>query len=75
MQEKGKMNTGRENKSSKDYYDMTEEASKRPDGEEANVAARQAESDDINEETTQSRVDGPKGDSWGENKVAVSDDD
>ncbi len=75
MLNKTQKDTGRENRTSKDYYDLTEEASKRPGSEEATVAARQAESDDIHEETTQGPVDRPEGDNWGENKVAVSDDD
>ena len=61
MQENEREPTGRANKSSKDYYDLTEEASKRPGGEEATIAARQAESDDIHAETTSSRVDSTEG--------------
>ena len=57
----------------KEHFDLTEEASKRPGSEAATEAARQAESDDSNEETGLGKVDGPDG--WVENKVAVSDDD
>jgi len=57
------------NKSSADYYDMTEENSKQSDSTQQ---ARQSESDDINEESTQGAVSSPKGDNWGENKVSTS---
>ena len=60
------------NKGSADYYDMSEEASKRLGGTQQ---ARQSESDDLNEETTQGPVSSPEGDHWGENKVATSLDD
>ena len=60
------------NKTSTDYYDMTEESSKRSSGTQQ---ARQAESDDVNEETTQRPVSSPEGDHWGQNKIATSLDD
>jgi hypothetical protein len=56
-----------------DYYDLSAEASKRPHG--GTEEARQAESDDINEESTQGPVSSPKGDDWAENKIATSLDD
>ena len=62
-------NPERSDKGAADYYDMSEEASKRPDSTQQ---ARQSESDDLNEETTQGSVSSPKGDHWGENKVATS---
>ena len=59
----------------KPYYDLTEEASKRPGGEEATDAAREAETlDDFNGENN-NVLSKPQGDDWAENKVAVSDDD
>ena len=51
----------------KPYYDLTEEGSKRPGGEEATSAAREAENNNGPNKT--------QGDEWAENKVAVSDDD
>lgn len=56
-------------KGAADYNDLTEEASKRTGGAKQ---ARQAENDDIHEETTQGPVSTPQGDDWGENKVATS---
>ena len=56
------------------HFDLSEESSKRPEGEAATVAARQSESDDINEESGLGPVDGP-GDSYGENRVSTSLDD
>jgi hypothetical protein len=62
------------NKSSADYYDMTEEASKRPQ-QGGTQEARQSESDDLNEEASQGPVSSPSGDSWAENKVSTSLDE
>jgi hypothetical protein len=41
------------------HFDLTEEASKRDGGEEATIAARQVESDDVNEETNTGAVNLP----------------
>jgi len=51
-------------------YDLSEEASRRP-GEGATEAARQAESDDANEETGLGPVDSEKG-GPAENRVTTS---
>jgi hypothetical protein len=58
-----------------DYYDITEKASTRNHSSSETEQARQFESDDINEETTQGPVSSPSGDSWAENKVSTSLDD
>jgi len=42
---------------SKRNFDLTEEASKRPGDENATSAARQAESDDVNEERSTEQKD------------------
>lgn len=60
---------------SADYYDLSKEASKRPGINGGAEQARQLESDDLNEETTQGSISLPSGDSWGENKVSTSLDD
>lgn len=62
------------NKGSADYYDMTEEASKRSTNADTQQAW-QSESDDLNEETTQGSISTPKDDNWGQNKVTTSLDD
>ncbi|HEU4473070.1 MAG TPA: hypothetical protein VFR58_18390 [Flavisolibacter sp.] len=49
-------------------YDLSEEASKRPEGEKATIEARQAESDDVGA----GPVDRPEGDSAAENRVSTS---
>lgn len=63
------------NKGSADYYDMTEESSKRPQRHGGTQEARQVESDDLNEENTQGPISTPKDDNWGNNKVTTSLDD
>ncbi|HYH14102.1 MAG TPA: hypothetical protein VD794_02715 [Flavisolibacter sp.] len=62
-------------KGAADYYDMTEDASKRPQQSSGAQQSRQAESDDLNEETTQGSISSPSGDNWSENKVSTSLDD
>lgn len=59
---------------SKNPFDLSEEASKRSD-EEATHLARQAESDDANEETGIGPVDEPKEGLFGSNKLPTSLDD
>ncbi len=53
------------------HYDLSEESSKRPEGEEATIAARQAESDDLGDgsggDTTSS-----SGGFFGESRVSTS---
>ena len=60
------------NKGSADYYDMSEDTSKRPYPNDGTQEVRHAENDDINEERTQGPVDTPAGDDWAENKVSTS---
>jgi hypothetical protein len=60
------------NKGSANYYDMTEEASKKSPQTGGTQELRQAESDDLNEEATQGPISTPSGDNWGENKVSTS---
>jgi hypothetical protein len=55
------------------YYDLTEEASKRPEGEEATTALRMAENDDVNEENGAGPVNRPD-DTFVDNKVPTLDD-
>ncbi len=74
MQTRNNPSSDRDEKSSKEYYDMTEDASRRPGGEDATKAARNAESDDANEETNLGTVD-QQDDDWTENKVSTSLDD
>jgi len=62
------------NQTSKNYKDLTEESSRHSHNEET-TAARFAESDDVNEETTQGSVSKPDGDEWAENKLSTSLDD
>jgi len=59
---------------SQEHFDFMEEASKRPGGEEATIAGREAESDDMNEETNAGRVNSPEDDIV-ENEVSTSLDD
>ena len=61
----------KENPSPEKHFDLTEEASKRDGGEAATVAARQAESDDANEETNTGSVSLP-GRRDAENRVWTS---
>jgi ribosomal protein L1 len=49
----------KENRSPEKHFDLTEEASKRDEDEAATVAARQAESDNANEETNAGSVNLP----------------
>jgi len=53
-------------------YDLSEAASKRQGRSETTEA--DSESDDVNEELHQGTVPSPKGDSSGENRVALLDD-
>jgi hypothetical protein len=57
----------------KGHFDLSEEGSRRG-SEQATTAARQAESDDINEELGTGPVNN-NNDEWVENKVATSLDD
>ncbi len=57
------------------HFDLSEESSKRPEGEAATIAARQSESDDLNEETGRGPVDSPDDSFFGENKLSTSLDD
>ena len=59
-------------KGADEYYDMTEEASKRPQHNSSTEQARQLESDDINEESIQGPISTPNGDKWDNNKVSTS---
>lgn len=56
-------------------FDLSEEASKRPEGDDATGIARQVESDDLNEETGRGAVDSPGGGLFGNNKVSTSLED
>ena len=55
----------------KEPFDLTEQASERGD-EEATALAREAESDDVNENNALGTVTRPEGDNAGENRVTTS---
>lgn len=55
----------------KEPYDLTEEASKRRD-DASTCIAREAESDDVNENTGLGNVVSPDEDEAGENRVSTS---
>lgn len=67
------MNKERQNQSDQEkHYDLTEEASKRPESSDATTIARQVENDDINEETNIGSFNSPDRDFTGENRIATS---
>ena len=67
MSEAASKDNPRENQ----HFDLSEEASKCPGGEEATVAARQAENDDLNEDTNNGPANAPN-DQDVENEVWTS---
>jgi hypothetical protein len=55
------------------HYDLSEESSKRSEGEGATQVSRQIESDDLNEETAGGQVDRPhESGLFGSNKLPTS---
>lgn len=58
------------------HYDLTEESSKRTEGEGATQVSRQIASDDLNEEAGRGQVDRPHDSGlFGSNKLPTSLDD